>query len=169
MLHKGCHGLFRPCEGPFPGWNGGRIQRNLRFRGMGSQREQRSFWHTTFIESLVCYTFVLMTMAGSCRGCCAFASFGLLPWKAAVSLIYGRMNGKRPDDRTFMILIRAYRQRTEVYKNRNDIFSIPGNKPSDITQCFPFQVFCPSGIQVEMWRCLLPVMDRVVIEPVTVS
>ncbi len=67
MLHKGSYSFFFPCEGPLPGWYGGRIQRNLRFRGMGSQRERRSFWHTTFLESLVCYTFVLMTMAGRCR------------------------------------------------------------------------------------------------------
>ena len=65
MLHKGSYSFFFPCEGPLPGWHGGRIQRNHRFRGMGSQREQRSFWHTTFIESLVCYTFILTTDAGN--------------------------------------------------------------------------------------------------------
>ena len=35
----------------------GRIQRNRRFRGRGFQRGQRPSWHTTFTESLVCYTF----------------------------------------------------------------------------------------------------------------
>ena len=64
MLHKGSYSFFFPCEGPLPGWYGGRIQRNHRFRGMGSQREQRSFWHTTFLESLVCYTFVPKAKAG---------------------------------------------------------------------------------------------------------
>ena len=42
-----------------------RIQRNQEFRGKGFQREQRSFWHTTFRESLVCYTFILTTDAGN--------------------------------------------------------------------------------------------------------